>query len=105
MNKNDILEKSRNENKNGDEREKDVRLRSYSISARVGAIMCALLVLVESLFDRSTTPIWIIYTGIMFTKAIIDAIKLKKRADIGLSVTWGLLLVLHIGLYIADNVG
>jgi hypothetical protein len=105
MNKNDILAKSRNENKNGDERESDIRLRSYAISASIGAIICMLLIIIESFFDRSTSMIWIIYSGMMVSKDVINAIKLKKKMDIGLSIIWGIVLVLHIILYILDNIG
>ncbi len=105
MNKNDILAKSRNENKNGDERERDIRLRAYATSASIGAIICMLLVIIESVFDRSISMIWIIYSGMMFSKDVINAIKLKKRMDIGLSVMWGIVLVLHFIVYILENIG
>ncbi len=105
MNKEDILAKSRNENKNGDERESDIRLRSYATSASVGALICGLFVVSESYFDRSTSMIWTIYSGMMLSKSIIDAFMLKKRMDIGLSVMWGIVFVLHLVLYILDNIG
>ena len=94
------------ENQKGDEREQDIRLRSFATSAALGGVICMLLVMIESfLFDRSTAPIWIIYCGMMFSKSIMDAVKIKKRSDIGLSVVWGLCSVLHIILYILDNFG
>ena len=61
MNKEDILKMSREENQNGDEREQKLKLRSYAISAAIGGLICMVLVIVERIiFDRSTTPIWII---------------------------------------------
>ena len=106
MNKDEILKKSREENQKGDEREQDIRLRSFATSAALGGVICMLLVMVEGfLFDRSTAPIWIIYCGMMFSKSIVDAVKIKKKADIGLSVLWGLCSVIHIIVYILDNFG
>ncbi len=106
MNKEDILKKSRNENKNGDEREEKIRLRSYATSAAIGALICMVLVCIENvIFDRSTTLIWIIYCGMMFSKCILDAILLKKKSDIFLSVLWGLCFVIDIVIYILDNIG
>lgn len=106
MNKDDILKKSREENQNGDEREEKIRLRSYATSATIGALICMVFVILEGyVFDRSTTLIWIIYSGMMFSKNILDAVKLKKRMDIVLSVLWGIICVIDMVLYILDNVG
>ena len=106
MNKDDILQKSRKENKNGDEREEKIKLRSYATSAAIGALLCMVFVFIENIiFDRNTTLIWIIYCGMMFSKNILDAIKLKKKSDIVLSVLWGLCFAIDIVIYILDNVG
>ncbi len=105
MNKDDILAKSRDENKNGDEREEKIRLRSYATSAVVGAFVCMMFVIIESFFDRSISIIWAIYSAMMFTKHILDAIQLKKRSDIGFSIMWGIVFVLQVFGYILDNIG
>ncbi|MBQ2675937.1 MAG: hypothetical protein IJF54_00860 [Clostridia bacterium] len=106
MTKNDILEKSRKENQNGDEMETKVRLHSYGMSAAIGGLICMAFVIVESIiFDRSTALIWTIYSGMYFSKSILDAVKLKKKIDICLSILWGLVFVLNIVSYILDNIG
>lgn len=106
MNKAEILEKSREENRNGDEREEKIKLRSYATSAAIGALLCMVFVFIENIiFDRNTTLIWVIYCGMMFSKNILDAIKLKKKFDIVLSVLWGLCFVIDIVCYILDNIG
>ena len=105
MNKDDVLQMSREENQNGDEREEKIKLRSYAISAVVGALLCMVFVFIENIiFDRSTTLIWIIYCGMMFTKCILDSVKLKKKSDIVLSILWALCFVIDIVVYILDNV-
>lgn len=106
MNKEDILKMSRDENQNGDEREEKIKLHSYAVSASVGALICMVFVLIESfMFDRSTATIWTIYSGMMFSKSLLDAIKIKKKADIGLSVIWGICCILNVIVYILDNIG
>lgn len=106
MNKDDILKKSREENQNGDEREEKIKLRSYATSAAIGALLCMIFVFIENIiFDRDAPLIWIIYCGIMFSKYIIDAVKLKKKSDIVLSIVWGLCFVIDIVVYILNNVG
>ncbi len=106
MNKDDILKKSRAENRNGDEREEKIRLHSYAMSAAIGGLLCMICVLIENgIFNRSTTLIWTIYTGMMFSQKLLNSIKLKKRFDIVLSVIWGLCCVINAVAYILSNIG
>ena len=106
MNKDDILKKSRKENQNGDERENEIRLRSYAKSAAIGALLCVIFMFTEYfVFDRRLTPILIIYAGMMFAKSTLDAIGLKKKVDIITSILLGLGFAMFIVLYILDNVG
>ena len=105
MNKDDILKKSREENQNGDEREKDIQLRSYAIGAVIGMFLCVIFMFIENIIlDRHSTPILIIYIGMMFSKSILDAIQLKKQSNIVISILLGLSFVIFIALYILDNV-
>ena len=106
MDRDDILKKSREENKNGDEMEQKIKLRSYAFGAAVGCLLCTVLVFIEDiLFNRSAPLLWIIYSGMLFSKSILDAIALKKRLDIILSIFWGLGFLAHIAIYIYDNIG
>ncbi len=106
MNKEDILQKSRKENKKGDEREEKIQLRSYAISAVIGALICMVFIILErNIFDRNANHIWIIYSGMIFSKYLIDAIKLKKKEKVLFSILWGSVCLIHSVLYVMDNVG
>lgn len=106
MNKEDILKRSREENANGDEREEKIKLRSYSISAKIGAALCMTFVLIEKIaFDRDTTLLWAIYAGMIFCESLLNAIKLKKVSDIILSVATGLCFTVNIVTYLINNIG
>ena len=105
MNKFDILRKSREENKYQDEREKNIRLRSYAVATAIGGTICMVFKIVEEeVFNRSGDHLWVIYGGMMFSKYLIDAIKLKKVSDVIISIGWGLLFILSILSYVTDNV-
>lgn len=85
--------------------EKTFAFSSYAFSAAIGALLCVLFVILEEfIFDRSATPIWIIYFGIMFSQSILDAIRKKAKIDILLSVLWGLALASDIAAYIVTNI-
>ena len=103
MNKEDILKRSREENANGDEREEKIKLRSYSISAKFGLCLCMTFVLIEEIaFDRDTTLLWAIYTGMAFCESLLNAVKLKKVRDIIFAVLWGLGFVANIVCYVLN---
>ena len=106
MNKDDILKKSREENQNGDEREKNIQLSSHAMSAAIGGALCMVFAMIERwFFDRSTTPMWIIYIGMVFSRCILDAIRLRKSVDILLSVMSGLAFIVYTVCYILENLG
>lgn len=105
MNKDDILKKSRKENQNEDERENEIRLRSYAKSAAIGAFLCVIFMIIEKIvFDRHSTQILIIYIGMRLSKSMFDAINMKKKFDIVTSILFGLFFVMFIVLYILDSV-
>ncbi len=105
MNKEEILAKSREDNKNGDERDLKNREKSYSISAGVATFICIVMATIEEyLFQRSAMDIWVIYTAIEFATALSGAILSKKKWLIGLSIFMGLLFVAMVFFYIRENI-
>ena len=106
MNKEEILEKSRNDNKSGDEREKKMRLTSLAIGSVAAVILCIILSIVEEfVFDRSSTVLWVISFGMLFFTHLTQAIKLKQKIHIFNTVVWGLWFLLKVVMYITENIG
>ena len=104
MNKEEILEKSRNDNKSGDEREKKIRLTSFAIGSVAAVILCIILSLVEQfVFDRSPTALWTIASGMIFFTHLTQAIKLKQKNCIVVSVAYGIWFFSHLAAYIIEN--
>ena len=80
MKKEEILKKSQSENKKGDEKSLNDRNTSYAVGQIVGSILCMILTILEgSLFNRSSTALWIVYVGISFAIALTGIIKSKKK--------------------------
>ena len=101
MNKEEILKRSKEENKYNDEREKAIQINSYSVAAVVGVCICLLFRIIEGLvFHRDTSHIAIIFNAIFFSKFLVDAIKIRKQHFILLSVLSGNALLLSILSYI-----
>lgn len=79
MNKDEILEKSRQENKHKDEMEKEVFLKAGQRSCAVGSIICALIIVLETFFaDHVNLSILALYFAMTGTMLLSKYSKLKK---------------------------
>ena len=104
--KEEILEKSREENKKGDEREKQAQNKAYAIGASIGLLLCMVVVLLERIvFDRSDDAVWLIYTGMDFPISLISYKETKKKSWLVLTILFGLCFVAYAALYIASCLG
>lgn len=84
MTKEEILEKSRNENKGFDEREYQVQIQAGNMARGIGLVLCCLVVFLNIRFDgpRSVRcAAWGINFGMMAVQYWVSAIRLKKTGD------------------------
>lgn len=96
MDRKKILETSRKENKQGDERDFAMRNKSYAISAGFGMVLCTVIAAIESIvFERTATSVWTIYLGMEFIAPLVGYITTKKKFLLFLSIFMA-------GLYIRE---
>lgn len=83
MNKNEILDKSRKENKKLDEMERDALYRAGYMASVVGGLLCICLPLLESILMRKINhgP-WIIFFAMDATMLLVRFIYLKKKHEL-----------------------
>lgn len=84
MNKDEILAKSRKENKSADEYETHIRLRAGKISKAVGVVLAFILVLIETIFLDSSVIGWTALTIAFGMNAVEDwiiVIKAKPKTE------------------------
>ena len=84
MTKEEILEKSRRENKDFDEREYQVLIQAGNMARGIGLVLCCLVVFLNIRFDgpRSVRcAAWAINFGMMAVQYWVSAIRLKKTGD------------------------
>ena len=97
MNKEEILAKSRAENKGSDEREKQVLIKAGQIAFTVGGVMCMLIVLFNSILEmvdqggtrfdpKLNTMLWSIYLSMLGSLSLYKYIKLKKKHELFLAI-------------------
>lgn len=89
MDKDEILAMSRKENKNKDLAELDAAVQAGNIAGRVGACVCCLIsVIFHCVINRLLYSPWIIYFSILGTTYLVKYRKLKRKADLSLSVLY-----------------
>ena len=97
MNKEEILERSRAENKGTDDREKQVLIKAGQIAFTVGGVMCMLIALFNSILSmvdhggtradpKLNTMLWSIYLSMLGSLFLYKYIKLKKKHELFLAI-------------------
>ncbi|MBO5090705.1 MAG: hypothetical protein J6C27_07350 [Clostridia bacterium] len=82
MNKDEILAKSREENKSADERQKHLQQKAGTIASAVGMALCCIVAFLEGIFGDSVILFYgcfSIYWGITASNGLVLAIFEKKK--------------------------
>ena len=95
MKKEEILNASRKEHRNKDLAEMEVVYQAGSHASRVGALVCCLLSLLSSVLAHTKiySP-WVIYFSILATQWLVRFIKMKRKSDLVLTITFLILSIL-----------
>lgn len=112
MDKNEILEKSKAENKNGDEMYSHHYAQSGRLAMTIGILAASLITLLDIIMNSTLTAMAyaanVIMLSMEFVLYLSLAIKCKKRADIIFSIFFGIVLVAWLVLtvlYFMKGVG
>ena len=106
MQKDEILKKSRMENKNMDEREMSVLASAGKLAARVGMLMCCVIAVLEVLFtDRINYASWMIYFSILGTIFTMKYLKLHRRHELLLAILYDGLFVFFTVMFVIRLIG
>ncbi len=108
MNRDEILNKSRSENKNGDERELQVNAKAGNIAFRFGGALCMILMLIERLLcntSKVVPPLFAVYLFMASSSEIYAGIVLKTKKRWIPGVIYGLLCIAFTVFFIMDCVG
>ncbi len=98
MNKEEILAKSRQENKDKDLYELEIKKKTCEIGLNSAAIVCALLFVSEIIICGKTNfGLWSIITSVYTGSYIYRGIKLNKKGDIALGIIATVITLLMVG--------
>jgi hypothetical protein len=101
MERNEILEKNRKDNKGNDEYENSVLNSSGRIAAGVGGLLCGIFLILDIVFKgEPNLAYWTIWSSIEASLFIIKYKKLRKKHELLLAVLYTLLAVMSTATYI-----
>lgn len=104
MNKEEILEKSRTENKLQDEMEKEVNAKAGFWGAKIGVFISALILFLNTVIANQSINYdgWAIYCSILGTMELIIGIKLQKKFNLICGIIILLSGVINFALYVKN---
>ena len=79
MNKDEILERSRRENRGMDERERDALVRAGRAAGGVGGAVCSVVLILEAIFaERISFAVCAVYLSITGTSLLVKFLRLRR---------------------------
>ena len=105
MNKEEILQRSRSENKGNDEYERQVLEKAGKLAAQVGLLACCVIAAISVLVtERVNSACWVIYFSIYASLFWTKYRHLKKRHELLLAAVSTAVGLLFLGLFIVELV-
>lgn len=106
MDKKEILEKSRSENKKQDEYQAEVNKSGLRVGMLSVVIVCLVLMIAEyAVYDNLDTGYIVIITVVNAVMNLYQGIKLKDKTFIVAGVLWSVVTVIDVANYIIHLVG
>lgn len=99
MTKEEILEKSRQENKHSDEREKQIQTNAGVVSRNAALMVCALLMRLNTQFDGSWSlhfALFALASGMGAARSWFIWFRLKKKIELFYAIGYTLMFLVSI---------
>lgn len=106
MNREEILEMSRMENKNKDIAELEVLKSAGAVSTTVGMLVCCALSVLQVIFsERVNVSCWVIFFSMLGTKFLVKYRKLHRKHELAVAMLYLTLSAAFLVLYILSLAG
>ena len=106
MEREEILAKSREENKDRDERVQSAMDQGGSLASAVGGLVCALVLLLDAVLAKHVNfGVWSVYFSMIGTKNLVQFAKLRRRRDLIAGVIEAVLAIGFFAIYTIDLIG
>jgi len=106
MDKDEILARSREENKDRDFVEAEALNRANAIALSVGIMVCGLLSVLHAIFaDTPDYGIWTVYFSVLATTVLVKFAKLRRRHELVIGLLYLGFCVFFFVFYLLDLLG
>lgn len=106
MDREEILAKSREENKDRDLVELEVLHKANNTALSVSILICALISVLHAVFqDSPDYAVWIVQFGILSTVMLVKFFKLRRRHELLLGLLYGGFCVCFFVFYLHLELG
>ena len=104
MDRDEILRKSRQENKDRDFVEEAALAKANTIALAVGMIMCGIISILRGLLtEKGTEPaVWTVYFSVLAATMLVKFFKLRRRHELLLGLLYGAFCVTFFVFYLWD---
>ncbi len=103
MDRDEILKRSREENKDQDLVELEVLHRANNIALSVSMLICALISVLHAVFrDSPDYAVWIVQFGMLSTVMLVKFAKLRRRHELLLGLLYLAFCVTFFVFYLHD---
>lgn len=106
MDKEEILERSRRENRDRDFVEEEAVNKANAIAFSVGMMVCGLLSVLHAIFrDSMEYSVWVVMWAISASVFLVKYHRLRKRHELVLGIFYGALSVFFFICYLRRTLG
>ena len=106
MDKDEILARSRKENKDRDFVEAEAMAKANSIAINVGIMVCGVLSILHVIFrDTVDYGVWTVYFSVLAATMIYKYVKLRKRHELVIGLFYAACCVMFFVFYLRDMLG
>lgn len=106
MDKDEILAKSRKENKDMDFVEAEALAKANSIALSVGIMVCGLLSVLSAIIKEHVDyAAWTVYFSALATQMIVKYVKLRRRHELLIGLFYAVCCVMFFVFYLRDVLG
>lgn len=106
MDKDEILARSRKENKDRDFVEAEAMAKANSIAISVGIMVCGLLSILHVIFLETVDySVWVVYFSVLAATMIVKYVRLRRRHELVIGLFYAACCVMFFVFYLRNVLG